>query len=91
LGAQAVLIPEHRAAGLSPAVSKVSQGAAEHIPVVRDGALPQQLQELKDNGFWILGLAAQAKQNLYKFSIPSKVVWVLGSESRTAQVSGRCL
>ncbi len=81
LGAQAILTPEHRAAQLSPAVSKVAQGAVEHVPVVSDGPLNSQLEDLKKRGFWILGLAAGAKQNLYSLEIPSKVVWVLGSEA----------
>ncbi|HEX4922815.1 MAG TPA: 23S rRNA (guanosine(2251)-2'-O)-methyltransferase RlmB [Bdellovibrionales bacterium] len=80
-GAQGILIPEHRSADLSPAVSKVAQGAAEHIPVEKDNALPQQLERLKEMGFWILGLSHKGKQGLFELEIPQKVVWVLGSES----------
>ncbi len=80
-GAQAVLVPELRAAHLSPAVSKVAQGAVEHIPLVRQQALTEQLKELKDMGFWILGMSHEAKQDLFSLDIPQKVVWVLGSES----------
>jgi len=80
-GAQGILIPEHRSADLSPAVSKVAQGAAEHIPVEKDSALPQQLERLKDMGFWILGLSHKGKQGLFQLDIPKKVVWVLGSEA----------
>ncbi len=81
LGAEAVLTPEHRAAQLSPAVSKVAQGAVEHVPVVRDGPLPQQLKELKDLGYWVIGLAHTAEKSIYEFEVPAKVVWVLGSEA----------
>lgn len=92
LGAQAVLTPEHRSAPLSPAVSKVAQGAVEHVPVVRESALPERLKRLKDKGFWILGLAAGGTQNLYSLDIPTKVVWVLGSESSGIRksVAGAC-
>lgn len=81
LGGLAVLTPEHRSAQLSPAVSKVAQGAVEHVPVVRDGALPGQLEALKKQGFWVLGLSHKAKQDIYSLEIPQKVVWVLGSEA----------
>ena len=81
LGAKAVLTPDHRSAQLSPAVSKVAQGAAEHVPVVSDSALPQQLEALKKHGFWILGLSHKAKQDIFPSNIPDKVVWVLGSEA----------
>ncbi len=80
-GAEGILLPEHRSADLSPAVSKVAQGAAEHIPVEKDNALPQQLERLKEMGFWILGLSHKGKQSLFQLEIPKKVVWVLGSES----------
>lgn len=80
-GAQGVLTPENRAAALSPAVSKVAQGAVEHVPVARDSALPQQLEELKKHGFWVLGLSHKATQTIFQLDIPKKVVWVLGSES----------
>jgi 23S rRNA (guanosine2251-2'-O)-methyltransferase len=91
-GAEAILTPEHRAANISPAVSKVAQGAAEHIPVERESALPERLKQLKENGFWILGLSHEAKQDIYSFEIPKKVVWVLGSESSGLRksVAGAC-
>jgi 23S rRNA (guanosine2251-2'-O)-methyltransferase len=81
LGGQAILTTERRSAQLSPAVSKVAQGAVEHIPVVSDMALPQQLEALKAHGFWILGMSHQATQSIFSLEIPEKVVWVLGSES----------
>lgn len=80
-GAQGILLPDNRTASLSPAVSKVAQGAAEHIPVEQDSSLPQQLERLKEMGFWILGLSHKGKQPLFKLEVPQKVVWVLGSES----------
>ncbi len=92
LGAKAVLTPEHRSAHLSPAVSKVAQGAAEHVPVVRETALPERLKRLKEQGFWVLGLSHKAKQDLYSFEVPRKVCWVLGSESSGLRksVEGAC-
>jgi 23S rRNA (guanosine2251-2'-O)-methyltransferase len=92
LGVQGVLTPEHRSAHLSPAVSKVAQGAAEHVPVVRETALPERLKRLKEHGFWILGMSHKAKQDLFRLDIPKKVVWVLGSESSGLRksVEGAC-
>ncbi len=91
-GAKAVLTPEHRSAHLSPAVSKVAQGAVEHIPVERESALPERLKRLKESGFWILGLSHESKQSIYQLEIPLKVVWVLGSESSGLRksVEGAC-
>lgn len=92
LGAEGILTPEHRSAFLSPAVSKVAQGAVEHLPVERDNALPERLKRLKEHGFWVLGLSHKATQSLYGFEVPRKVVWVLGSESSGMRksVEGAC-
>jgi 23S rRNA (guanosine2251-2'-O)-methyltransferase len=91
-GADAVLVPELRAAHLSPAVSKVAQGAVEHVPLLREQAMAEQLREFKDLGFWILGLSHKAKQNLFVTEVPDKVVWVLGSESSGLRksIEGAC-
>lgn len=80
-GVDGVLVPEHRSASLTPAVSKVAQGAVEYVPLVQEGNLPQQLEALKKHGYWVLGLSHKAKQGLYTLDIPKKVIWVLGSES----------
>lgn len=80
-GVDGVLVPEHRSAFLSPAVSKVAQGAVEHVPLARETNLPQQLETLKKHGYWVLGLSHKAKQGLFTLDIPKKVIWVLGSES----------
>jgi len=92
LGVSGVLTPEHRSAHLSPAVSKVAQGAAEHVPVVRETAMPERLKRLKEHGFWVLGLSHKATQNIFQLEIPKKVVWVLGSESSGLRksVEGAC-
>lgn len=91
-GAQGVITPEQRSVDLSPAVSKVAQGAIEHVPLARDSALPHQLETLKKDGFWILGLSHKATQDIYSLDIPQKVVWVLGSESSGLRksVEGAC-
>lgn len=92
MGGAAVLTPERRSAQLSPAVSKVAQGGSEHIPVVSDGPLNQQLQDLKEHGFWVIGLSHKAKQTIFQLKVPEKVVWVLGSESSGLRksVEGAC-
>jgi 23S rRNA (guanosine2251-2'-O)-methyltransferase len=80
MGAAAVLTPERRSAQLSPAVSKVAQGGCEHVPL-ESGSLPQLLEDLKKDGFWIIGMSHTAKQTIFQLKVPEKVVWVLGSES----------
>jgi 23S rRNA (guanosine2251-2'-O)-methyltransferase len=56
-GAAAVLTPASRAAPLTATVAKVAQGAAEHVPVVQESGLLETLKQLKQEGFWLFGLA----------------------------------
>jgi 23S rRNA (guanosine2251-2'-O)-methyltransferase len=55
-----VLIPEHRAAGITAAVARASAGAVDHVPVARVVNLPRALDELKGAGVWVYGLDATA-------------------------------
>lgn len=79
-GVDAILIPEDRAVGITPTVCKVASGGVEHIPVEAHANLPSVLQQLKDIGFWVYGLSEKGKNNPWKFELPEKVVWVVGSE-----------
>ena len=54
-GVDGVIIPKHRAVGITSVVTKTSTGAVEHIPVARATNLKQGLQTLKEQGFWIFG------------------------------------
>jgi 23S rRNA (guanosine2251-2'-O)-methyltransferase len=55
LGATALLLTRRRAPPLSPAVSRASAGAIEHLPVARVPNLPRALRELHERGYWRLG------------------------------------
>lgn len=52
-GAHGVVIPKRRSVGLTYAVSKVSAGAVEYVPVARVQNLARFLEELKEKGVWI--------------------------------------
>src|SRR3954471_14986944 len=52
LGAHGVLIPDHRAAQVTPLVAKASAGASELVPVAQVGNLVRALGELRERGLW---------------------------------------
>lgn len=54
-GVDGVIIPKHRATGVTPIVAKTSTGAVEHVPIARVTNLSQVVKTLKDEGFWIFG------------------------------------
>ena len=57
-GAHGVIIPKRRSAGLTAVVAKTSAGAVSYVPVARVPNLTALLKELKDEGLWIFGTAA---------------------------------
>ena len=60
VGAHGVVIPKHRAAGITPTVVKASAGAAEYMPVAQVTNLSRAIDDLKKVGVWVAGLDAGA-------------------------------
>ena len=81
-GCAGVVIPQRRSAGITGTVAKVSAGALEHISVSRVVNLNRALEELKNAGFIIVGLTANASLNISNFSEKSPMVLVVGSEGK---------
>jgi 23S rRNA (guanosine2251-2'-O)-methyltransferase len=82
-GVTGVVLPRHRAAHLSPAVTKAAAGAIEHLPMALVGGLPAALARLKDQGLWVVGLDGTAPQSLFDLDLGTEpVVLVLGSEGK---------
>jgi 23S rRNA (guanosine2251-2'-O)-methyltransferase len=79
-GAHAVIAPKDRAAGISPAVSKVASGAAESTPYVMVTNLARALAELKERNIWIVGADERAEKTLHDADLPDSIAWVLGAE-----------
>jgi 23S rRNA (guanosine2251-2'-O)-methyltransferase len=79
-GANAVIVPDRRAAGLTETVAKASAGAIEHLPVARIGNVSQTLEDLKKRGFWIYGLDERAAQLYSETAYNQPTVFVLGGE-----------
>jgi 23S rRNA (guanosine2251-2'-O)-methyltransferase len=79
-GAHAVIAPRDRAAGITPAVSKVASGAAEATPYLMVTNLARTLAELKKRNIWIVGADERADKTLYEADLPHSIAWVLGAE-----------
>ena len=56
-----IIIPQRRSAGLTGTVAKVAAGALEHLPVSRVVNLNRALEELKKNGFLVVGLSGEGQ------------------------------
>ena len=79
-GAHGVIIPKRRSAGLTAVVDKASAGAAEHMAIARVPNIPAALQQLKDEGLWVYGTAADGQSDLWHTDFSGPVALVIGSE-----------
>jgi 23S rRNA (guanosine2251-2'-O)-methyltransferase len=79
-GADGIVIPERRAAGLSPAVARAAAGALEHLKITRVTNVTRSLTELKDNGVWVYGLEAAAVKSYLELDYSVPCALVLGGE-----------
>jgi 23S rRNA (guanosine2251-2'-O)-methyltransferase len=81
-GADAIVVPERRAAGLTETVSKAAAGALEHLPVARVTNISRTLEDLKERGFWIYGLDERGDQDYARVEYTEPAVLVLGGEGK---------
>jgi 23S rRNA (guanosine2251-2'-O)-methyltransferase len=91
-GAHGLLLPKDRSAGVTYRVFKRSSGGHVHLPIARVVNLARALENLKKDGFWIVGAAEEGPESLYRFDWNRHLVLVLGSEGRglTPVVRKRC-
>lgn len=81
-GVHGVVIPRHRAVGLTPAVAKASVGAIEHVPVAQVANLVRALEELKAAGLWVAGADPDAETVYHKARLIPPLALVVGGEHR---------
>ena len=79
-GAHGVIIPKRRSAGLTAIVAKTSAGAVSYLPVARVANLTALLKELKEEGLWVFGTAADGSTSLDQADLKGPAAIVIGSE-----------
>ncbi len=81
-GAHGVVIPERRAAGLTDTVARASAGALSHLPVAKVTNLARTMEELKEAGYWLVGLDEEGDRDYTEVDYRSPVGLVMGGEGR---------
>lgn len=82
-GATGAVLPRHRAAHVTPTVTKAAAGAIEHLPMALVAGLPAALTQLRRAGVWTVGLDQDAVQSVYDLAVGTEpVAVVLGAEGR---------
>src|SRR5712671_874176 len=79
-GAHGVVIPERRAAGLTDTVARASAGALAHLPVAKVTNLVRAMEELKEMGYWLVGLDERGDKSYSEVDYTTATGIVMGSE-----------
>lgn len=80
VGADGIILPRHRAAGVTAAAAKASAGATEHVPVATVTNLVHAIELMQAAGLWVVGLAADGDTRYDKFDFTVPVAVVIGAE-----------
>ena len=81
-GVHGVVLPRHRAAGVTPAVVRASAGAAEHLAIAQETNLTRTLQWFKREGYWAIGLDQDAAVRYDQLDADRPLVIVVGGEGK---------
>jgi 23S rRNA (guanosine2251-2'-O)-methyltransferase len=81
-GATGVVVPSHGAVRVTPAVSRSSAGAVEHLPVAVVQNLARYLNDVKGPNLWVWGAATDGGSPLWDADLDGGLAFVLGAEGR---------
>jgi len=81
-GGAALVLPRDHAPPIDGVVAKAASGALEIVPLVTVPNLARALEQLKELGFWCVGLDAAGPRPLAELALSERTALVLGSEGR---------
>lgn len=80
-GVDGIIIPKHRAVGVTPVVAKTSTGAVEYLPIAQVTNLVQAVQLLKNAGFWIFGTDMDGT-DYRRWQATGAIALIIGNEGK---------
>lgn len=80
MGVHGIIIPKRRAVAVTNTVAKVAAGALEYMKIARVNNINDSIEELKENGVWIVGTDAAGKDFLTDVDMKGSIAVVIGSE-----------
>lgn len=80
-GAHGVIIPKHRAAGLTATAVKASAGAINHTPIAKVTNISKTIEELKEKGLWFV-CADMGGTTMYDLDLKGAIGLVIGNEGK---------
>jgi 23S rRNA (guanosine2251-2'-O)-methyltransferase len=82
VGIDGIIIPKDRSAMPTPAVSKASAGAIEHVRMIRITNMVDTIKVLKQQGVWVVGLDKGADKTVYSSDLTGSVAIIIGGEEK---------
>ena len=81
-GMNGIVLPKDRSVTPTPAVSKASAGAIEHMKITRVTNMARTVALLKERGLWIIGTDQDARKSIYTSDLTGPAAFVIGSEHK---------
>jgi 23S rRNA (guanosine2251-2'-O)-methyltransferase len=78
----AIIIPKDNSVDITETVAKASAGAIEHIPVIKITNIARTIDQLKDQGFWIIGAQSGDVPSIYGQKYDRHFALIIGSEGK---------
>jgi len=82
LDVDGVIIPKDRSAPPTPAVSKASAGALEHVHLVRVTNMTNTIKDMKKKGVWVFGMDKDAGRSIFSVDFTDSVAIIVGGEEK---------
>ncbi len=82
LGLQGAVIPNRRSAPLNATVAKCASGALETLPIAVVTNLVRAVEQLKENGYWVVGLDMAGEADCASLDFNFPLALVLGGEEK---------
>ncbi len=81
-GVDAVIVSKNRSPALTAVIRNVASGGAETVPYIQVSNLARAIDQLRDNGVWVVGTSGDAQTSLYELEAGSRIALVMGSEGK---------
>ncbi len=81
-GVHALVVQDRNAPPETGVMAKAASGALELVPLVRITNLARGIEQLKEAGFWCIGLDGEAETPLSEMRLDGRTAFVFGAEGR---------
>ena len=81
-GVNGVIVTKHNSAPINETVVKTSAGATEHVKIAQVNNLANAIDELKENGFWIVGSSLENAKPYTEVDYKIPIALIVGNEEK---------